>query len=178
MSEGSDDDWLQPVTINEVMGSHSTPSKRQHSRRCLRDANSLKATARAKQPPDYVCCAECGKAVDRRKINRHWASAHQALLSQDPSRLKVLSKVPPPQPLADWGFILLKKVGWAVFRSKYAREKKLFEAQTGMLVLRGHAGFDYETPKARGNRPPPPKKRKRVLSQRKGRMQGTPCPKK
>ena len=107
-------------------------------------------------------------------MNRHWEAAHAALLGKDPSRDKVLTKFQPPAPLVDWGFLLLHKVGWRMFRTKYARERRLFEAQTKQVVLQGHAGFDHQVPKARGDKLPTQKKRKKALSKRKGKKQGTP----
>ena len=96
------------------------------------------------------------------------------MLGKDPSRGKVLTKFPPPVPLADWGFLLLQKVGWRVFCTKYVCEKRLFEGQTKQAVFQRHAGFDYEVPKvSRANKPPLQKKRKKALCKRKGRKQGT-----
>jgi hypothetical protein len=127
-----------------------------------------------------VCCSQCGQPVTKSKIDEHWEAAHAALLGKDPSQGKVLAKLPPPAPLADWGFLLLNKVGWCVFRTKYALEKRLFERQTKQVVLSAHAGLDYNVPKAsRSNKPPTQKKRvKKTLYKRKGKMQGTPHVKK
>ena len=129
---------------------------------------------------EYVCCSECGQPVTKSKIDEHWEAAHAALLGKDPSQGKVLAKFSPPAPLANWGFLLLKKVGWRVFRTKYAREKRLFETQTKQTVLSAHAGFDYDVPKpSRSNKPPTQKKRvKKTLCKRKGKKQGTPRVKK
>ena len=127
MSEADEDVWLQPVTVEETKGSHWASTKKRCSGRCKKDFNSLLTQARA---AEYVCCSECGQPADRRKMNRHWEAAHAALLSKDSSRGKVLTKHPPPTPLEDWGFLLLQKVGWRMFRTKYACERRLFEAQT------------------------------------------------
>lgn len=172
MSEEDDDAWLQPVTIEETKGPHWVSVRKPHPKGCSKDARSLSAQARQ---AEYVCCSECGRPVTKEKIGRHWEAAHAALLGKDPTRPKVLGKHPPPAPLADWGFLLLQKVGWAAFRTKHARERRLFEAQAKTVVLQGHAGFGYDVPKAsRANKPPAPKKRRKGLCKRKGRKQGTP----
>ena len=139
----------------------------------LKELKSLSAQPRA---AEYVCCSQCGQPATKSKINEHWEAAHAALLGKDPTRAKVLAKHPPPAPLADWGFLLLQKVGWRVFRTKYARERQLFEAQTKQVVLSAHVGFDYQVPKARGDKLPASKKnRKKTLSKRKGKKKGTNC---
>ena len=164
----SEDAWLQLVTVEETKGSHWASVRKPHPKGCSKDARSLSAQARQ---AEYVCCSECGQPADRRKMNTHWEAAHAALLGKDPSRDKVLTKFPPRVPLADWGLLLLRKVGWRVFCTKHAREKRLFEGQTKQAVFQSHAAFDYELPKARGDKLPiSKKKRKKGLSKRKGHI--------
>ena len=104
MSEADEDAWLQPVTVEETKGSHWTSAKKRRPEGCSRDPKSLSAQVRA---AEYVCCSECGQPVTKSKINEHWEAAHAALLGKDPSRDKVLTKLPPPAPLTGWGFLLL-----------------------------------------------------------------------
>lgn len=136
----SDYTWLQPVTIDETKGWYWASVKKRRPKRSSRDLKSLSAQVKS---AEYVCCSECGQPVTKKKIIKHWETAHAALLGKDPSRSMVLTKHLPPTPYADWGFLFLEKVDWHVFRTKFAREKRLFEAQTKQVVFQGHAGFDY-----------------------------------
>ena len=102
--EADEDAWLQPVTVEETKGLHWASTKKHRPKGCFRDLKSLSAKA---QVIEYVCCSECGQPVDRHNVDRHWEAAHAALPGKDPSRDKVLTKLPPPAPLANWGFLLL-----------------------------------------------------------------------
>ena len=64
--------------------------------------------------------------MNRSKIGGHWRrEVHPG--NSATTKSKILSVKPPPTPISYWGFKLLNKVGWMLFKTRYIREKKLFE---------------------------------------------------
>jgi hypothetical protein len=105
-------------------------------------------------------------------MDSHWEKEHSKKIIADPGCNKVLSNAPPPSPKNNWGLDLLATVGWSMFNTKYANEKRIFEKQWGTQVLSPHGSFGKNVAKVKKvvcNLPPKQKKRKKTLWKGKGK---------